>query len=144
MHQLFNGTVRNLEDYANPDVLAWGERNLGVTCATLENMAAMQEAAVTADVLLNGGECDAGLDHFARSATCLGQKGQRYDYASFISPWSAPVESKAVQESFAQLEPWTKRAKRPDNEQHPRDAPEKAAKAAATKRARGQSEFLTS
>ena len=56
VHQLFSGQVRgNLEAYACPDVLAWGERNLGATCATLEDMAAMQEAAVTCDVLLTGG-----------------------------------------------------------------------------------------
>ena len=60
-------------------MLPWGERNLGVTCETLESMVTMQEAAATADLLCNGGEFELGLDHFARSAACLGQTGLRYD-----------------------------------------------------------------
>ena len=114
VHQLFSGQVRdNLEAYACPDVLAWGERNLGATCATLEDMAAMQEAAVTCDVLQSGGEYPCGLDHFARSAACLGQRSTklRYDYATFVNPWAAPAAgtTKAVRTSVQLLEPWSKR-----------------------------------
>ena len=121
VHQLFNGHVRdNLEDYACPDVLAWGERNLGVTCDALEDMAAIQEAAVTCDVLLTGGEYDVGLDHFARSAACLGRRSTklRYDCAAFVNPWAVPAAGTALRDprvresAEQQLEPWSKRMKR--------------------------------
>ena len=140
VHQLFNGLADNLEAYAGPDVLAWGERNLGVTCDTLEDMAAMQEAAVTCDVLQTGGEHDVGLDHFARSAACLGQRSTklRYDHATFVNPWAAPAAGTAlrapgVRESAEQqLEPWSRSLKRRLAEQeHPSDAPKPKAKARA-------------
>ena len=92
VHQLFNGHVRDgLEEYASPEILSWGERNLGATCSTLESMAKMQQAAADADVLCTAGEWSLGLGHFARSAACLGQTGLRYDYTKFAYPWSAPA-----------------------------------------------------
>ena len=141
VHQLFSGQVRgNLEAYACPDVLAWGERNLGATCATLEDMAKMQKAAADGDVLCSAGEWSLGLDHFARSAACLGQTGLRYDYARFANPWSAPPATatiKAVRESVALKEPWTKRAKRRlGDEASPPDAPHPKAKAKRAARPR--------
>ena len=56
-------------------------------------MAAMQEAAVTCDVLQSGGEYHCGLDHFARSAAWPPQNNTklRYDYAAFVNPWAAPL-----------------------------------------------------
>ena len=141
VHQLFSGQVRgNLEAYACPDVLAWGERNLGATCATLEDMAKMQKAAADGDVLCSAGEWSLGLDHFARSAACLGQTGLRYDYARFANPWSAPPATatiKAVRDSVALKEPWTKRAKRRlGDEANPPDAPHPKAKAKRAARPR--------
>ena len=141
VHQLFNGQVRDgLEEYASPDILSWGERNLGVACATLENMAKMQQAAADADVLCTAGEWSLGLGHFARSAACLGQTGLRYDYTKFANPWSAPAATatiKAVRDSVALKEPWTKRAKRRlGDEASPPDAPHPKAKAKRAARPR--------
>ena len=139
VHSIFNGSGRQ-EDREDPAVLPWGERNLGVTCETLESMVTMQEAAATADLLCNGGEFELGLDHFARSAACLGQTGLRYDYARFANPWSAPPATatiKAVRESVALKEPWTKRAKRRlGDEASPPDAPHPKAKAKRAARPR--------
>ena len=92
-HQMFSGNVRDLESYARPDVLAWGECNLGLTCKnSLESMANMQEAAATADVLCTGGQYELGLDHFVRSAAALYQTGVPYEYATWSNPWAAPTE----------------------------------------------------
>ena len=140
VHSIFNGSGRQ-EDHEDPAVLPWGERNLGVTCETLESMVTMQEAAATADLLCNGGEFELGLDHFARSAACLGQTGLRYDYARFANPWSAPAATattKAFRDSVARMEPSTKRAKRRlGDENQPDDAPKPKARARSTKPRRG-------
>ena len=123
-HSVFSGNAHP-EDYEDPEILAWGERNLGVTCDTLESMALMQEAASTSDVLCTSGAWSLGLDHFARSATCLGQKGRRYEYAAFVNPWSTPAEAKtkSVRESFTKLVPWSRSLKRKlAEEQYPTDA----------------------
>ena len=138
VHSIFNGSGRQ-EDHEDPAVLPWGERNLGVTCETLESMVTMQEAAATADLLCNGGEFELGLDHFARSAACLGQTGLRYNGAKFANPWSAPAATattEAVRDSVAQMEPWTKRAKRRLGDENPPDAPQPKAKAKGTAKAR--------
>ena len=139
VHSIFNGSGRQ-EDHEDPAVLPWGERNLGVTCETLESMVTMQEAAATADLLCNGGEFELGLDHFARSAACLGQTGLRYDYERFANPWSAPPATatiKAVRDSVALKDPWTKRAKRRlGDEANPPDAPHPKAKAKRAARPR--------
>ena len=114
VRQLFSGTPRALDDYARPDGLNWGERNLGGVCETLESMATMQEAAATCDVLQSGGQWDSCLDHFARSAACLGQsKKLKYDYAAFANPFSTPETktTKDVRESVEQMAPWSKRMK---------------------------------
>ena len=104
----------------------------------------MQEAAVTADLLCNGGEYDLGLDHFARSAAVLHQTGLRYDYAKWSNPWAAPSEktTKDIRESFEKNEPWSRTLKRRlAAEQYPSqdDAPPKPkakAKARATRKAK--------
>ena len=83
-HQMFNGSTQP-EDI-DAAVLAWSERNLGITCGTLEDMAAMQEAAVACDVLGAAGEYDLGMEHFARTAASLHQTGLRYDYAKWSNP----------------------------------------------------------
>ena len=113
VHSLFSGTGQQ-EDHEDPAVLPWGESNLGLTCDSLESMAAMQEAAATADVLCKGGQYELGLDHFARSASAHRQTGLRYDYAQWSNPWAVPAEktTKPVRESFARLEPWSRSLKR--------------------------------
>ena len=135
-HSVFSGNAPP-EDYEDPEILARGERNLGVTCDTLESMALMQEAASTTDVLCTSGAWSLGLDHFARSATCLGQKGRRCEYAAFVNPWSTPAEAKtkSVRESFTKLVPWSRSLKRKlAEEQYPTDAtPKPKAKGKARK-----------
>ena len=141
-HQLFTG-IAQPED-ADAAVVAWSEKNLGITCGTLADYAMMQEAAVTADLLCNGGEYDLGLDHFARSAAVLHQTGLRYDYAKWSNPWAAPSEktTKDIRESFEKNEPWSRTLKRRlAAEQYPSqdDAPPKPkakAKARATRKAK--------
>ena len=128
-HQLFTG-IAQPED-ADAAVVAWSEKNLGITRGTLADYAMMQEAAVTADLLCNGGEYDLGLDHFARSAAALHQTGLRYDYAKWSNPWTAPAEKaiKLVRESFVKLESQNKSLKRRlAEEQYPShdDAPPEA------------------
>ncbi len=105
---LFSGTAKGrFELYATPATLAWGERNLGIMCESLGQMATMQEAAVSADLLLSstGQESDEhesdlarnlGLDHFVRSASNASRAGLRYDHLAFANPWAQ--ESSTVEE----------------------------------------------
>ncbi len=73
------------------DVLAWGERNHGLVCGSVEDM---QEAAVHCDVLTNAGEPHLGLQRWARGASARGAPGLRYDFASYANPWSATKNGK--------------------------------------------------
>ena len=120
-HQLFSGAARNQgrapEDLADASVLAWGEANHGIFCASLEDMASMQEAALHCDVLTNAGEPQLGLEYWARSARVHGAQGLRCDYASFVNPWTTSCNGKespnvaAVRESYYRLRPWLQRAR---------------------------------
>jgi hypothetical protein len=112
------GSVEELADYG---VLAWGEKNLGVSCEAIEDMARLQEAASLADTFVVGGAAELGLDHFARSAAIEPRTNLRYDYKAYSAPegdpskWSggreASESSDAIRESWHRRAPWTRREK---------------------------------
>ena len=118
-HQLFSGFAmkqgKSPEDLADPSVLAWGEANNAILCESLEDMAKMQDAAVYCDVLTNDGQPQLGLEYWARSASVHGAQGLRYNYASFMNPWSADgKETPAIasaRESYSRMRPWLQRAR---------------------------------
>ena len=96
VHQLFSGLAtksgRAPEDLVDARVMAWGEANHGLVCATVEEMAAMQEAAGHCDIMTNAGQPQLGLEYWARSASVHGAPGLRYDYASFVNPWATAAD----------------------------------------------------
>ena len=85
--------------------LAWGERNLGLLTDSLEDMCAMQQAAVDMDVLCTNGHEDLGIDCFVRRAATLPkieQNKRRYDYKSFANPWAKPKVENLRRSTFAE------------------------------------------
>ena len=80
------------QDLVDARVMAWGEANHGLVCATVEEMAAMQEAAGHCDIMTNAGQPQLGLEYWARSASVHGAPGLRYDYASFVNPWATAAD----------------------------------------------------
>ncbi len=110
VHALFSGHAAQsgtVEAYADHSVLMWGERNLGITSGTLEDMQACQEAAVIADVLERQGAPEEGLEHFARTAAARANNGLRYDFKAYASPWQdvRGVEVAAIRASFDSRRP---------------------------------------
>ena len=106
------GRVENLADYG---VLAWGERNLGVTSETIDEMARLQEAACIADAFVAGGAGEFGLEHWVRSAALKPKTGLCYNYQAYSVPERSDgketPEAKALRESWKRRAPWAKRKK---------------------------------
>jgi hypothetical protein len=141
-HILFSGQAEKhcggLEGLADYGVLAWGERNLGVACETIEDMARMQEAACLADTMVVGGAAELGLDHFARSAALKPRTALRYDYRAYSAPDRNGKEAdESIRKSWERRSPWTRREKGrlTLNQQEPDDA--KPAKVARKRDAPG-------
>ena len=115
-HILFSGQAEKhcggLEGLADYGVLAWGERNLGVACETIEDMARMQEAACLADTMVVGGAAELGLDHFARSAALKPRTALRYDYRAYSAPDRNGKEAdESIRKSWERRAPSTRREK---------------------------------
>jgi hypothetical protein len=101
-----------VHDYAEHSVLMWAEANKDIVCKSLEQMADIQEAAVYADVLADGGEHEIGLETFAMSGALHANPNLRYDFTKYRSPWAARREteaSRAIRESWERGASWTKR-----------------------------------
>ena len=115
VHQLFSGHAtksNTVHDYAEHSVLMWAEANKDILCDNLEQMADIQEAAVYADVLADGGEHEIGLETFAMSAALHANPNLRYDFTKYRNPWGARREteaSRAIRESWERGASWTKR-----------------------------------
>ena len=119
VHQLLSGIAkhqgREADDFTDPSLMAWGERNHGLVCGSLADMIAMQEAACFSDVLASSGEPRLGLEYWARNANARGAPGLRDDYAAYASPWPLGTDREAsvaaVHSSFVTMRPWLGRAK---------------------------------
>ena len=117
-HVLFSGQAERhsggLAGLADYGVLALGERNLGVVCETVEDMARMQEAACLADTMVSGGAAELGLDCFSRSAALKPRTTLRYDYKAYSAPEGDPSKwiggREASASSDAIRESWHRRA----------------------------------
>ena len=124
-HLLRSGQAKehcgHVENLADDGVLAWGERNLGISCETMEDMARLQEAASLADTFVVGGAGELGLDHFVRSAALKPRTSLRYDYKAYSAPEGDPSKwiggkeasesSDVIRESWHRRAPWTRREK---------------------------------
>ena len=135
-HLLFNGQAKKhcggLEELADYGVLAWGEKNLGVACETIGDMARLQEAASLADTMVSGCAAELGLDHFARSAALEPRTNLRYDYKAYSAPEGDPSkriggreasEFATICSSWERRGSWHARAKRHLAQTQESDAP---------------------
>ena len=116
---MFSGKAREqgiVELCSEYNVLAWGERNLGVACGNLEEMSRLQEAACFADVFIAGGDAELGLDHFVRSAALTPRENLRYDYRAYSAPEGKRSDGKETAETRVIRESWERQASRSKRE----------------------------
>ena len=153
VHQLFSGHAAKsgaLEHYADHSVLMWTEANKDLVCSNLSEMAQIQEAALFADVLMNGGESQLGLETFVGAAACAANPNMRYDFAKYRNPWTGCKETPtvvAIREGWERQASWTRRERGrialrqqeddvpPTTQRGKRAAPKGTAKKAAKRRA---------
>ena len=102
-NRLLNGQVANNQRSLDPDVFAWAQSNLGLHCASVEEMARRQEAIAFADVLQATARSNQEID-LVGSDLCeraLHRPGRTVQYAFglYLNPWQR-VDSDAVQLIF--------------------------------------------
>ena len=95
-----NGQVANNQQSLDPDVFAWAQSNLGLHCASMEEMARRQEAIAFADVLQASARSNQEVD-MVGSDLCeraLHRPGRTVQYAFglYLNPWQR-ADSDAVQ-----------------------------------------------
>ena len=101
-HKLFREDPGRGDVACDDQVVAWGERNLGLLTDTLEDMCSMQEEACFMDVLSTNGQQEIGLDCFARRAATMPKSKpsqNRYDYKMFVNPWTKPPKADDLRRS---------------------------------------------
>ena len=84
----------------DPSIVAWTERNLGVHCEKIEDMAAAQEAMAAASNCLHGSDA-IGEELFRRAASSM-TKHVYYQHSLYTNPYQKEESSvSAIKESFS-------------------------------------------
>ena len=99
-NRLLNGQASNIQQAFDLEVIAWAQSNLGLHCASVEEMASRQEAIAFADVLQASARSNQEVD-LVGSDLCeraLHQPGRtvQYAYGLYVNPWQR-TDSGAVQ-----------------------------------------------
>ena len=98
-NQLLNGTAPD-NCPLDPSIVAWTERNLGVHCEKIEDMAAAQEAMAAASNCLHAS--DAIGEELLRRAAKLKPKHVYYQPSLYTNPYQQDASSVgAIKESFS-------------------------------------------
>ena len=99
-NQLLNGTAPD-KCPLDPSIVAWTERNLGVHCETIEDMAAAQEAMAAASNCLHGSDA-IGEELFRRAASSKTKRVQYQPGGLYTNPYQKEESSvSAIKESFS-------------------------------------------